>query len=97
MLFRSVPQLSNITLVVTKFWPRCSAKKRIPNKLGTRKDATMSLNKAQSLLHGFKQCCIYVLTNTWKFEVNSLILTIPIKCDVLNVLHDGTGHAIIGK
>ena len=26
-----------------------------------------------------------------------LILTIPIKCDVLNVLHDGTGHAIIGK
>ena len=26
-----------------------------------------------------------------------LILTIPIKYDVLNVLHDGTGHVIIGK
>ena len=26
-----------------------------------------------------------------------LILTIPIKCDVFNVLHDDTGHVIIGK
>ena len=33
----AVPQLSNIALVATKFWPRCSAKKRDPNKLGTRK------------------------------------------------------------
>ena len=32
----AVPWLSNIALVATVFWPRCSAKKRDPNKLGTR-------------------------------------------------------------
>ena len=32
----AVPRLSNIVLVVTEFWPRRSANKRIPNKLGTR-------------------------------------------------------------
>ena len=32
----AVPWLSNITLVATEFWPRRSANKWIPNKLGTR-------------------------------------------------------------
>ena len=31
----AVPRLSNIVLVATEFWPRRSANKRIPNKLGT--------------------------------------------------------------
>ena len=29
--------------------------------------------------------------------VNSLILSIPIKCDVFNALHDDTSHVITGK
>ena len=48
------------------------------------------------------QCCflstiMYVHMNTWNSKVNSLILTIPIKCDVLHALHDSTGYPIMDK
>ena len=49
----AVPRLSNIALVETKFWPRCSENKWIPNKLGTRK---ISLQ----VLHYLNYCTISI-------------------------------------